>query len=293
VPNSWTIKDLLKVSADYLKEKGTESPRLTAEVLLAHQLNVDRMDLYLDFEKPLLEKEIDGYRSLIKRRIGHEPLQYITGHKEFWSLEFMVNHHVLIPRPESELLVELSLSVLRNPSMNQDRPPRILDLCTGCGAIAVSLAKEIPHAVIWATDLFENALDVARLNAEKNGVCEAITFLHGDLWEPLSNKDVTFDVILSNPPYVAAEEYDALPPEVREYEPRHALDGKEGGLHFIRKIIHKASSFLCHDGWIIIEMAPNQTGRALELLNQSGEYGKTKSIKDHSRLERIVMAQKA
>ncbi len=293
MPKSWIIKDLLKVSADYLKEKGIESPRLTAEVLLAHQLNIDRVNLYLNFDQPLIEKEITGYRSFIKRRVRHEPLQYITGHKEFWSLDFMVNPQVLIPRPESELLVELAVSLINIPAVFENLPPKVLDLGTGCGVLAISLAKEIPHARIWATDLSENALDLARRNAKKHGVPDRIEFLQGDLWEPLTNQGIIFDVILSNPPYVATDSYDALPPEVRDYEPRQALDGMRGGLHFIEKIINKGFDFLSPGGWIILEMAPDQTNRALELVEQSKGYGKKKKIKDHSHLDRVVMAQKA
>ena len=233
---SWTIKELLLVTADYLKKKDIDSPRLTSEILLAHQLDIDRVTLYLNFDQPLTEKELSGYRTLIKRRIKHEPLQYITGTQEFWSLDFVVNSQVLIPRPETELLVELAIERLKALPDLGNHLPNIVDLGTGCGAIAISLAKEIGKTKIWATDISLAAIDIARINAEKHGVSEKIEYTQGDLWQPLEGKGATFDLIVSNPPYVSSEEYEDLPPEVRSYEPRLALDGGEGGFYFIREI---------------------------------------------------------
>ena len=243
IPKSWTIKELLKVTTDYLKKKEIESPRLTAEVLLAHLLNVDRVNLYLNLDQPLSEKEISGYRSLIKRRLQRDPLQYITGIQEFWSLDFMVNPEVLIPRPETELLVELTIERVKVVSGSKNNPLKILDLGTGCGVLAVCLAKEIQQAQVWATDISAGALKMARLNAEKHGVLERIEFRQGDLWDPL-NQGITFDVIVSNPPYIASEEYNDLPPEVRDYEPRLALDGLENGMSYIERIINGGPPFM-------------------------------------------------
>jgi len=290
-PKSWNIKDLLKVTADYLKEKEIDSPRLTAEILLSHQLNTDRVNLYLNFDKPLTENEISGYRSLIKRRLLHEPVQYITGTQEFWSLDFMVDPQVIIPRPESELLVEQAIKRIGTDSI-QEKPPKILDLGTGSGVLAVSIAKEVPQARIWATDLSDGALSIARRNAEKHGVAERITFICGDLWEPFENLDVTFDMIITNPPYVASEEYDDLAPEVRNYEPRLALDGHEGGMYFIDKILHQGLEYLSPGGWLIMEMSPDQTGKALQLAEHISGYGEKSRIKDYSHAYRVVMVQK-
>jgi release factor glutamine methyltransferase len=292
-PKTWAIKNLLKVTTDYLKEKQIENPRLTAEVLLAHQLNIDRMSLYINFDQPLNKSELSGYRLLIKRRLQREPLQYITGVQEFWSLDFIVDPQVLIPRPESELLVELAINQLKPPNAFENHPPKILDLGTGCGALAISLAKEVQEAKIWATDISSGALKLANLNAKKHGVADRIKFKHGDLWNPLINQDITFDIIISNPPYIACEEYNDLPPEVRDYEPRSALDGKENGMYYIEKILKGGLRFLNTEGLILLEMAPDQTNEALSLIGQIKDYGGSSRIKDYSHRYRVVMAQKA
>ncbi len=289
---SWIIKDLLKVTADYLKEKEIDSPRLTAEILLSHQLNTDRVNLYLNFDQPLTEKEISGYRSLIKRRLRHEPIQYITGSQEFWSLDFMVDPQVIIPRPESELLVEQTINRVGASFAPQNQSPKILDLGTGSGALAISVAKEVPQARFWATDLSAAALSLARSNAEKHGVSERIQFMRGDLWDPIINLDITFDIIISNPPYITSEEYNDLAPEVRDYEPRLALDGHEGGMYFIEKIIHGGLDYLSPGGWLIMEMSPDQTEKALVLVEQIKGYGEKTRIKDYSHIYRVIMAQK-
>ncbi|MCK4783566.1 MAG: peptide chain release factor N(5)-glutamine methyltransferase [Desulfobacteraceae bacterium] len=289
---SWIIKDLLKVTADYLKEKEIDSPRLTAEILLSHQLNTDRVNLYLNFDQPLTEKEISGYRSLIKRRLRHEPIQYITGSQEFWSLDFMVDPQVIIPRPESELLVEQAINRVGANFAPQNQSPKILDLGTGSGALAISVAKEVPQARFWATDLSAAALSLARSNAEKHGVSERIQFMRGDLWDPIINLDITFDIIISNPPYITSEEYNDLAPEVRDYEPRLALDGHEGGMYFIEKIIRGGLDYLSPGGWLIMEMSPDQTEKALLLIEQINGYGEKTRIKDYSHTYRVIMAQK-
>lgn len=290
-PKTWTIKELIKVTTDFLKEKQIESPRLTAEVLLSHLLNINRVTLYLTLDQPLNESEISGYRELIKRRLRREPLQYITGIQEFWSLDFIVGPQVLIPRPESELLIEQAIERLKPAASQGDHSPRILDLGTGCGALATVLAKEIPRSQVWATDVSRTAIDIARINAEKHGVSEKIKYIQGDLWQPLRDKDITFDLIVSNPPYVSTEEYEDLPPEVRSYEPRLALNGREGGFYFIREIIERSPDFLNPGGWLLLEMAPGQTDSALELLECIDTFDKKMRIKDYSHRYRVVCAQ--
>ena len=289
---SWTIKELLKITADYLKKKQIDSPRLTAEILLAHQLQTDRIYLYLNFDQPLTESEISGYRSFIRRRVAHEPVQYITGVQEFRSLEFMVDSHVLIPRPETELLVELAASRLKKQAGLRNCPPMVLDLGTGCGAIAISLAKEFQQVLFWAADISAEAIKLAKLNAKKHGVLNKIEFLQGDLLKPLLSKGLAFDIILSNPPYIASYEYIDLQPEVRDYEPRISLDGGEDGMLFIERIIMEAHNFMNPGGWLMLEMAPVQTAKAIMLAEKMSVYGKKERIRDLSHNYRVVILQK-
>ena len=170
--------------------------------------------------------------------------------------------------------------------------PRVLDLGTGCGAIAISIARELEDASIWASDISQEALHLAMLNSRKHGVEERIQFIVGDLWEPFMHQNLTFDIILSNPPYIASDDFDSLPPEVRDHEPRVALDGHEEGMFFIEKVIMKGGDYLGPGGWIMLEMDPEQTMKAFKLIEESGHYGEKKRIKDYSKHYRVVMAQK-
>ncbi len=284
----WVTKDLLKVTSDYLTDKKIDSPRLTAEVLLAHQLNIDRVGLYLNLDQPLNASEVSGYRELIRRRVQHEPLQYITGVQEFWSMEFLVDSRVLIPRPETEILVEKVLEQIQIKKGSV----RILELGTGPGILAVTLAKEILDAEIVAVDISSDALAVAKKNAEKHDVSGRIVFLEGDLWEPVKDMNVVYDIILSNPPYVTTEEYITLAPEVRDHEPREALDGREDGLYHIRRIIESCAEYLNPLGMLFVEMSPDQTGSAQALLENTGAFENTVRIRDYSGRYRVVSAQK-
>jgi release factor glutamine methyltransferase len=289
---NWRIHELLKVTTDYLTQKGIESPRLSAEVLLAHHLNLSRVKLYLDFDKPLAEEEVAGFRNLVRRRLKREPLEYITRHKEFWSLDFQVGPEVLIPRPETEILVEQVIRLFKQGRLPEKDRLKILDLGTGCGALAVSLAREIKNAFVWATDISEEALEVARLNAETHEVAERIVFKRGDLWQPFEENDTRFDVIVSNPPYVDSRAFHTLPPEVRDHEPRRALNGREGGMFYIDQIILQAERYLSPGGWVFIEMDPDQTSTALQWIEQSGLYTEWERVKDYSHRYRVVMARK-
>ena len=291
-PKTWIIKDLLRVTTDYLKAKGIESPRLNAEIMLAHQLGKDRVQLYLHFDQPLQEREINEYRGLIRRRVTREPVEYIIGLQEFWSLPFRVGPGVLIPRAESEVLVEQVLRFHREGGLTGDGFPVMLDLGTGCGALAICLAKELADATVWATDISEQALAYARLNSSEWGVAERVVFRQGDLWEPLRGQDLTFDVILSNPPYVAAEDYASLSPEVRDHEPKLALDGKEQGTYYIREIIAGATDYLNPGGRLLIEMDPRQTSEVVATLEASDHYEEVRRIQDYSNRYRVVVAKK-
>jgi release factor glutamine methyltransferase len=288
---NWAIQGILNVATEFLRDKGIESPRLCAEVLLSHQLKKNRVELYLEFDQPLNPLEIAGYRSLIRRRLKREPLQYIIGHQEFWSLDFLVSPSVLIPRPETELLVEEALKLGERNLFSNSRHPKILDLGTGSGVIAISLAKEIQNASMWASDISFEALALAKDNAQHHNLNSRITFCQGDLWQPFSNSSV-FDMIISNPPYIPSEAFKALPPEVRYYEPRVALDGHENGMYFIKRIIEESEMYLKPGGWLLIEMDPNQTERALHYIDLTQSFSYKERRMDYRKKYRLVMAQK-
>ena len=289
---AWTIGELLKVSAEYLKEKAIDSPRLGAEILLAHQLHLSRVQLYLQYDQPLTEEEVEGYRRLIRRRLNREPVQYITGTQEFWSMEFVVNPSVLIPRPETEVLVEQAVSLRNEKPSLQEEGVNLLDLGTGCGALAVALACEFEKALIYASDLSEEALRVAGENAERHRVMDRIRFRSGDLFTPFAGEAIRFNLILSNPPYIPADAFETLSPEVRDHEPRSALDGRDQGMHYIARILREAAGYLVPGGWILMEMDPEQTLQAMGILEATGEFAEHRRIQDYSHRYRAVMARK-
>ncbi len=291
-PRSWTIKGILEVTTAYLKQKGVQSPRLDAEVLLAHLMNYRRLDLYLRFDQPLSEEEVAGYRSLVRRRARREPLQYIRGRQEFWSLDFEVDSRALIPRPETELLVEQTLTLYRRGAIPGKEAPRILDLGTGCGVLAVCLAREIIGALIWASDTSLGAISLARKNARTHGVEKRIGFVRGDLLAPFKEGGAGFDLILSNPPYVDSEELDGLEPEVRDHEPRQALDGGPGGIGFVRRILVDAPAFLSPGGRLLLEMDSRQLDEALKTAEAMGAYDQLESIQDYTRRPRVISLRK-
>lgn len=292
IKKRWTIQELLNVAADLLREKDIEEPRLCAEVLLAYQLKKTRIELYLEFDRPLNEFELNGFRSLIRRRIKREPLQYITGYREFWSLDFLVNPSVLIPRPETEILIEEVLKLRKKNLLPQSLKPKILDLCTGCGVIAISLAKEITLADIWASDISSKAINTANKNAKRHKVDSQIKFFQGDLWEPFQSFSNNFDIVISNPPYILTEMIQNLSPEIYLYEPKIALDGHENGMYFIQEIIQESWRYLKPGGWLLMEMAPDQTKKALSLLESLKFYDYSERIMDYGKKFRAVKAQR-
>lgn len=294
IKKTWTIKELLDVTITYLEEKKIPDPRPSAEILLAHQLKIDRLRLYLEYDRPLNQQEVGGYRDLIRRRLSREPVQYITGRQEFWSMEFGVSPQVLIPRPETELIIEQLLRIIRSEKNEKaEQPPlHVLDLGTGSGAIALAVASEFHHASIWASDISQGAIEQATLNAKRHGLAERIHFLVGDLFEPMKTLNLSFDFILTNPPYVASEDFDSLPPEIRNFEPRIALDGHQQGMFYIKKIIQEAAVFLREGGRLLIEMDPRQVPEALKLAQGKSGFKRKQVFKDYRQLDRIVMLQK-
>jgi release factor glutamine methyltransferase len=272
-----------------LTAHGISNPRLDAEVLLAHALGTDRTGLYTRLHVRLSLEQQETFRVLFQRRMQREPLQYITGVREFWSLEFKVDLRVLIPRPETEVVVEtalrlLSQSAIRNPQS------ALLDVGTGSGCIAVVLAKELPQAEIWATDVSADALAVASENARHHGVAERIRFLQGDLFSPLAGKEDGFDLIVANPPYLARPELAALQPEVRDWEPLAALDGGPDGLDFYRRLLHEGPTYLRTGGWLVMEIGHGQGTAVMRLARERRDLADCRGVSDYAARERVVIA---
>ncbi|MDJ0788612.1 MAG: peptide chain release factor N(5)-glutamine methyltransferase [Myxococcota bacterium] len=261
---TWTVLDLIRWTTDHFASKGIETARLDAECLLAHALETDRLRLYIDYEKPVLEGERAAFRELVKRR-GDErvPVAQLTGRREFWSLTFEVTPDVLIPRPETETLIEAALQLF--PDV--EAPIRVLDLCTGSGAIALALAKERPKARITATDVSAAALEVAKRNAERLGLSERVAWLEGDAFEPVVGE--RFDLIVSNPPYVAESERASLAPELA-HEPEGALFAGADGTDFLRRIAADVASHLEAGAPLLLEIGSGQEDRVAPWLEAAG-----------------------
>ena len=298
---TWTVLKIIQWTTEYLKGKGIDNPRLDSEVLLAHLLKLDRVGLYLNFDRPLSKDELSSFREIVKRRGSREPLQYITGHQEFWSLDFKVTPDALIPRPETEILVEEALKVVSGQwsVVSENRPLIILDLCTGSGCIAISIAHELKEAIVYAVDVSEAALKVARENAEKNGVQDKVTFLKGDLYGALENRPPTtdhrpllFDLIVSNPPYIKNIDIPNIQPEVRDYEPRMAVDGGTEGLDFYKRIVADAPNHLSPHGWLMVEVGEGQADAVSKMMADTGAFEGISTVKDLAGIERVVEAHK-
>lgn len=259
------------------------SPRLDAEVLLAHALGVPRLRLYLEMERPLDEAEKQAVRGLVQRRRGHEPVAYILGVREFYSRSFAVDKRVLIPRPDTETLVDVALSVLPQGAT------RVLDLCTGSGCVGLTLAAERPEARVCITDVSDGALAVARHNAAELGVAERVEVLSGDLFGAVSDQ-AAFDVITINPPYVSASEHAELDGDVRDHEPRLALVADDDGLAFYRRIARQAADHLSATGWLVLEVGAGQAAAVSGLL--AGTFATIREHRDLGGIARVVSASR-
>ena len=284
---TWTVGRLIPWAANYLDKYQVEAARLSGELLLAKVLDCTRLELYLRFDQPLAPEELAAYKELILRRRAHEPVAYILGSREFWGLEMACGPGVLVPRPESEHLVEQALERLR-----ELEAPRVLDLCTGSGAVALALAHELPEAQVVATDISTEALTWARHNAENLGLASRVSLKQGDLWEAVAAAVGFFDLITANPPYVAAGEWEELPPEVREFEPRLALHGGADGLDAVRNIIAGAGAHLRPLGWLLMELGAGQAARARKLAQASGAFDSAEMVKDLAGVERVLVCQR-
>src|SRR3990170_2440100 len=281
-----TIREALHRGSQALAEAASEEAALEAELLLAHALGTDRTHLYQRLPEPLPPDGATAFDALLRRRLAHEPVPYITGRREFFGLEFEVTPAAIIPRPETETLVELVLAFCgsRGPS---DRL-RIVDVGVGCGAIAVALAVGLPQAEVIAVDLSADALALARRNAERHGVAERIGFLEGDLLAPL---DAQVDVVAANLPYVRSADFEASPPEIREHEPRLGLDGGPDGLRLIGRLLVQAPSRLQPGGALFIEIGEEQGEAALSLARACFPQARIEIQQDLSGLDRVLVVR--
>lgn len=289
-PENFSVRQAVQKGAELLSLKGVASARLDAELLLAHALGYSRERLYLNYELSLGTSAKNCYSSLIERRARREPLAYITERREFWSLDFFVSPDVLVPRPETELLVELTLGLA--VKLGHNRAVKILDLGTGSGAIAVSLAKELRDAEIWATDLSAKALPIARANALRHGMKEKIRFLQGNAFGPVKDKPGFFHAVVANPPYVREDEFHNLPPEVRDWEPRLALAGGMDGLDLYRHIVEEAHLYLVDGGYVALEIGAEMGAAVSQLFSGVGCYSSATVAQDYAGKDRVVAAQK-
>ncbi len=283
----WTILEVLRWTIGRFERQGSASARLDAELLAARAFARTRVELYTHFDQPLRDPELLAFRALVQRRVDGEPVAYILGRKEFWSLDLEVDARVLVPRPDTETLVEQALALLE-AMLGCGRALRVADIGTGSGALALALKKERPGDEIFAVDLSRDALDVARANAGRLGL--DITFLEGDLVQPLAHLG-RFDLIASNPPYVPSPEIDGLAPEVRR-EPRLALDGGLDGLALVRRLASDALEVLTEKGALAMEVGAGQAAGATAILREAG-YANIGTRRDLAGIERVVFGQRS
>ncbi|HID95166.1 MAG TPA: peptide chain release factor N(5)-glutamine methyltransferase [Candidatus Latescibacteria bacterium] len=285
---NWKLLEILNRTADYLKSKAFENPRLDAELLLCHTLGLRRLDLYLEYDRPISREELDRFRTVLQKRLKHTPIQYITQKAEFMSLPFVVNPSVAIPRPETEVLVETVIARLGR----QKGPSVVADIGTGCGAIAIALAKQMDDVSVYATDISGEAIEVARRNAHINGVSDRITFLQGDLLTPLASAPKGLDAIVSNPPYIKHADINILPAEIKDYEPPSAFDGGPDGLFYHRGLIERSPEFLKAGGILALEVGDGQAGEVSKLMECGLVFKRIEKVKDLNGVERVVLGEK-
>ena len=278
-----TIKDALNRSAEFLKTRGSSSPRLDAELLLGRVLNLPRLQLYLQFDRPLMEVEKEQYREMLRRRGRHEPVAYILGEKEFMALPFFVNPSVLIPRPDTEILVEQAGRRIRAFIGEKGRPPAVFEIGVGSGAISVALLTMFADLTITAGDISAEALAVAGRNAERHGVSSRLELLSGDLF---AGAPGPFDMIISNPPYIGENARAGLSPDILEYEPAAALFAGPDGLDVLLRILEEGSKKLSDAGWILLEIGSDQLPHLKSPIEKF--FSNFEAVKDYAGLVRVL-----
>jgi release factor glutamine methyltransferase len=283
----WTIQKLLNWVTEYLKNKAVDSPRLSAELLLSHVLGLKRIELYTQFNKVVEQDKLSELRGLVKRTAEHEPIAYLTGKREFYSLDFEITKDCLIPRPETELLVERAVEFLRTRDGNK----YVCDLCTGCACVAVAIARNFANCRIVATDISDAALEVAARNISRHGLGGRIELLKGDLFEPIIPiGPAKFDLIVCNPPYVSQAQFEKLAKNVKDFEPRVALAAGADGLDIIKRIIADATQFLKPASALMLEIGNEQGPAVRNLLENTGRFATIAIEKDYQNLDRLAIA---
>ena len=290
----WTIRTLLAWATQFFTTHQLDSPRSTAEILLAHALGLEKIDLYLQHDKPLNSDELALFKPLIKRRLNREPVAYIVGTKGFWNLDLAVDRSVLIPRPDTECLVEAVLDILPKPGLRcpDGGFPRVLDLGTGSGAVVLALAAERPDGTYFASDVSVDALVMARKNAVAHGLDHRVRFFGGNWMDPLPGDGPGFHAILSNPPYIPSRDIDGLQAEVSRFEPRIALDGSGDGLACLRRIIADAHSHLVPGGHLLLEIGHDQKPMVRQMVDQCGRYESLTFFSDYGGRDRVARMQR-
>ncbi|SFH55995.1 peptide chain release factor N(5)-glutamine methyltransferase [Planctomicrobium piriforme] len=282
----WTVRRILDWTIGFLKERGSETPRLDAEVLLAHARKCKRIQLYTQFDQPLTDEQRTVMRELVKRRANAEPVAYLVGHREFFSLDFLVKPGVFIPRPDTEILVVAAIEILKDlPGAD------VLDLCSGSGCVPIAIAKNQLNAKVMTVELDPNVAAVTQANIDRHQLQDRVTLLQGDLFQPVPGGS-QFDVITSNPPYVQQGEIAGLAADIRNHEPHLALDGGADGLDVIRRIVEQSPAKLKSGGWLMFELSPEQAPAALKLVQSQG-FVETGVKNDLSGQARVIVGRKA
>ena len=293
---SVTVLEVIQRSTEFLAKREVDSPRLQTELLLAHLLNMPRMKLYLNFDRALTDAELDGFRELIKRRGQREPLQHITGSTSFCGLEMTVNRHVFVPRPETELLAERGweflnqLQTQERPQSDTNQPLSALDFGTGSGCLSITLAVKCPAVQVAALDISADALATAKQNAIRHGVVDRLNFIQADGFQTLPT-ETRFDLIVSNPPYIPTAEIEILAPEVRDHDPRPALDGGPDGFSMFRRLAVEAGPFLKTNGKMMLEFGDGQEKMLPELLEKQN-WIVERILSDYTQRPRLLIARR-
>lgn len=288
----WTVQRLLEWTAPFFTRKAVDSPRLSAELLLAHVLGISRIKLYTDYQRRLSPAELSKYRELVSRAGEQEPVAYLTGRAHFFNLELDVNRDVLIPRPDTEVLVENVIRILRTQAGMET--PRVLDLCTGSGCIAAAIAANVKSATVAATEINPKSAAVARANIAKLRLADRVCCLEGDLYDALVHPSdrQAYHIIVANPPYIPTDQIGALDRSVRDYEPIGALDGGLDGLAVHRRILDGAAERLAVGGHVLLEIAFDQGAAALEAIARYPLLVEHRLLKDYAGRDRVVAARR-